>query len=63
MLQIINLEMQNNKKKVVFSKEKSFKLDGPDEFQYYWIDKFVPNETYLTKQRREGPLMLWVLSV
>ena len=55
--------MQNNKKKVVFSKEKSFKLDGPDEFQYYWIDKFVPNETYLTKQRREGPLMLWVVSV
>ena len=46
-------------RKVVFSDEKKFNLDGPDVFQKYWHAKSVPEEIYSTRHGGETSLMIW----
>ena len=46
--------------KVIFSDEKRFNLDGPDGLQYYWHDlRFAKKETYSTRSKGGGGLMVW----
>ena len=41
-----------------FSNQK-FNLDGPDGFQYYWVDKTIPPHTYFKRQSGGGSIMVW----
>ena len=45
-------------RKVVFSDEKKFNLDGPDGFQKYWHAKIFLEENYSTRHSRGGYLMV-----
>ena len=46
-------------RKVVFSDEKKFNLDGPDTFQKHWYAKNFPEENYSTRRRGGKSLMIW----
>ena len=48
-------------RKVVFSDEKNFNLDGLDGFQKYWPAKKFPEEDYSKDLGRRGSLtsMIW----
>ena len=45
-------------RKVVFSAEKKFNLDGPDGFQKYWCAKDFPEENYTTRHSGRGSLIV-----
>ena len=47
-------------RKVVFSDEKKFNLDGPDGFLRYKHAKNFPEENYSTWRRGGGSLIIWV---
>jgi transposase len=46
-------------RKVVFSDEKKFNLDGPDGFQYYWHDLRKEEEVFSKRQMGGGSVMVW----
>ncbi len=46
-------------KRVVFSGEKKFILDGPDLFSYYWHDLRKEERYFSTHQKGGGGFMLW----
>jgi len=46
-------------RKIVWSDEKKFSLDGPDGFQYYWHDLRRDEEIYSTRQNGGGSVMIW----
>ena len=45
-------------RKVVFSEEKKFNLNSPDDFQKYWHAKNFPEENYATRHSGGGSLMI-----
>ena len=45
--------------KTIFSDEKKFNLDGPDNFQYYWHDLRTQEQVYKTRQSGGGSVMVW----
>ena len=45
-------------RKVVFSVEMEFDLDGSDGFQKYWHAKYFPEENYSTRHSGGGSLMI-----
>ncbi|KAI8114751.1 Poly [ADP-ribose] polymerase [Lucilia cuprina] len=46
-------------KKVLFSDEKKFNLDGPDGFQYYWHDLQKDKKVRMSRNFGGGSLMIW----
>ena len=47
-------------KTVVFTDEKKWNLDGPDDYKFYWADKDNINEKFFSKrQNRGGGIMVW----
>ena len=45
---------------VIFSYEKNFNLDDPDDFQYYWHCFKQKEEYFSTRQKIGGSLMVWL---
>ncbi len=46
-------------KRVVFSDEKKFNLDGPDGYPYYYHDDRKPERTRVRRQAGGGGVMMW----
>lgn len=46
-------------KRIIWSDEKKFNLDGPDGFKYYWHDLRLEDEKYLSRQKGGGGIMVW----
>jgi transposase len=46
-------------KKVVFSDEKKFNLDGPDGVFHYWADPKLDRAIFSTRSSRAGGVMVW----
>ena len=46
-------------KKVIFSDEKRFNLDGPDGCKYYWHDLRKRRRTYFSRHSGGGGIMVW----
>ena len=44
----------------IFSDEKKFSLDGPDDFQYYWHCLKQKEQYYSSHQKGEVSLMVWL---
>ncbi|KAF0708957.1 hypothetical protein AaE_013030 [Aphanomyces astaci] len=51
--------MDEGWKRVVFSDEKQFNLDGPDGYQKYWHDKRQPKQQRMNRQQGGGSVMIW----
>ena len=48
-----------NWKKVIFSHEKKFNLDGPDSLAYYWNDIRREKQFFEKRQQGEESVMIW----
>ena len=46
-------------RKVVWSDEKKFNLDGPDGFSYYWHDLRKEEEIFSSRAQGGGSIMIW----
>ena len=46
-------------RKVVWSDEKKFNLDGPDGFSYYWHDLRKEEDIFSTRAQGGGSIMIW----
>ena len=46
-------------RKVIFSDEKKFNLDGQDGLQMYWYAKSFPEKNYSTRYCGGRSLMIW----
>eukprot|EP00644_Phytophthora_capsici_P016316 jgi/Phyca11/38144/gw1.34.47.1 len=46
-------------RRVIFSDEKKFNLDGPDGYQYYWHDVRADTELYSKRVSGGGSVMVW----
>ena len=45
--------------RTIFSDEKRFCLDGPDEFSHHWTDKRLDPRYFSTRQNGGGGVMIW----
>lgn len=55
----IHIDYGEKWKKVIFSDEKKFNLDGPDCVQYYWHDLRKDKEVKMSRNFGGGSLMVW----
>lgn len=46
-------------KKIIFSDEKKFNLDGPDGYRYYYRDTRAPKKVHVSRNFHGGSLMVW----
>lgn len=46
-------------KKIIFSDEKKFNLDGPDGWTYYWHDLRTEKKIFAQRQSGGGSVMVW----
>ena len=46
-------------RKVTFTDEKRWSLDGPDGYNCYWADKLIPSETFSKRVNGGGRIMIW----
>lgn len=46
-------------RKIIFSDEKKFNLDGPDGFAYYWHDLRTEEKIFSKRQSGGGSVMVW----
>lgn len=46
-------------KRIIFSDEKKFNLDGPDGFAFYWHDLRGEEQSFSTRQQGGESVMLW----
>lgn len=46
-------------KKIIFSDEKKFNLDGPDGFAHYWHDLRTDEKIFSKRQSGGGSVMIW----
>lgn len=46
-------------RKIIFSDEKKFNLDGPDGFAYYWHDLRTEKKIFSKRQSGGGSVMVW----
>lgn len=54
-----NLSRGEGWKKIIFTDEKKFNLDGPDGFQYYWHDLRKEEVILSRRQMGGGSVMVW----
>lgn len=53
------LTWTNDWRKVIFSDEKKFNLDGPDSWKYYWHDLRKEEKVLSKRQHCGGSVMIW----
>lgn len=58
-LKFAKKNMATNWKRVWFSDEKRWNLDGPDGFKYYWHDKRLPQLSKIRRQGGGNSVMIW----
>ena len=46
-------------RKVIWSDERRFNLDGPDGFAYHWADTRIPERMFSRRQSGGGGVMIW----
>lgn len=54
-----HIHWTNRWRKIIFSDEKKFNLDGPDGFAYYWHDLRTEERIFNTRQSGGGSVMVW----
>lgn len=54
-----HIHWTNKWRKVIFSDEKKFNLDGPDGFAYYWHDLRTEKKIFTKRQSGGGSVMVW----
>ena len=52
-------KMEEKWRKILFSDEKKFNLDGPDGFQRYWHHEEIPPGTFSTRRGGGGLIVVW----
>lgn len=54
-----HIHWTNKWRKIIFSDEKKFNLDGPDGFAYYWHDLRTEEKIFSKRQSGGGSVMIW----